>query len=71
MQEAVGTCEGPRRATRGTLVLAKTFWYASNLKWEDEDWEYTAIKDIPAELEMKNMNGQVYEIKRLEPETVQ
>ncbi len=70
MQEVVDVWKGLVQAMRGTLVLAKTFWYFIDFTCQDEELAYATIGEITGSLKMKSYDGVINEVESLEPDCV-
>jgi len=46
-----------RKATFGAIVPNKTFWYLLGFKWEAGEWKYCSKADRPADLYIRNLQG--------------
>ncbi len=69
MQRALDVWGGLIRATGGTLVLEKTFWYLIDFEWRHGKWTYAGIDDLPATLTMPNTNQETHKIEKISLET--
>ena len=67
MQRFVTHWEGGLRATGGALRVDKSYWYLIDFKWKNDDWQYTSIEDIPGNITVRDADGQIKILPRLEP----
>jgi hypothetical protein len=66
MQQALTHWEEALRITGGALEPTKTFWYLIDFKWDNGNWQYKTIAESPGELEVRNPDGDIQEIERVE-----
>jgi len=66
MQQSVDHWEGLLRATGGTLVPTKCFWYLINFKHTNNTWHYITKTQKPGEIAIQDDHCQQVEIPRLE-----
>ena len=66
LQQAMDVWEGSLNATCGAVVPKKTYWYLIDFHWEAGIWRYCSIKDCPAELFVKDLQGVRKKIRRCE-----
>lgn len=67
MQEVVDTWEGGLRASGGTLVPSKSYWYLIHFQFTNNRWKYASIADTPGDLTIRNVSGTIrVPLKRLE-----
>jgi hypothetical protein len=67
LQEAVHCWAGTIRATGGAIVPHKSHWVLIDFKWKDGIWDYATIADTPAALEVRDSQGVLRQLERLEP----
>ena len=65
MQAMLDTWEGGIRATGGAIVPEKSHWYLVDFKWQNDVWRYATIDETPAELDVRDFNGQRKKLERL------
>jgi hypothetical protein len=68
MQAGVNLWEGIIDATGGALVVEKSCWWLIDFIWDDQgNFKYAAIEDTPGQLTVKDWDGIVKPIQRMEP----
>ena len=67
LQESLNLWEGGIRATGGAIEPDKSFWYLIDFVWHKGKWRYATEEDCPAELTVRDLNGEVKVLKRLHP----
>jgi len=65
IQKSVTNWEGLLKATRGTLVPEKCFWYAIKFQWSNNKWTYMNQEQAPAKLMVQDETGQPVTIPHL------
>ena len=65
MQDMLDLWEGGIRATGGAIVPEKSHWYLVNFKWKNDVWRYATTDETPAELYVRDSNGQRKKLERL------
>ncbi len=71
IQKSVTNCEGLLKATGGTLVPEKCFWYAIKFQWSNNKWTYMNQEQAPAKLMVQDKTGQLVTIPCLKPSKAQ
>jgi hypothetical protein len=68
MQRMLDHWAGGLRATGGTLVPAKSYWYGIDFKWNQKklNWEYKSIAELPGSLILRDHLQQPTTIRRME-----
>jgi hypothetical protein len=67
LQRALDLWEGGLHATGGAIVPEKSHWYLVDFHWTGSEWQYVPIRDSPATLSVRDINGDRKILKRLEP----
>ena len=67
LQRSVDLWEGGIRATGGAIEPDKSFWYLIDFVWHQGRWRYALEADCPADLTVRDLNGDVKTLKRLDP----
>ncbi len=57
LQRALDLWEGGLHATGGAIVPEKSHWYLVDFRWTGSEWQYVPIRDSPATLSVKDING--------------
>ena len=57
MQDVINTWEGGLRASGGTLVPSKSYWYLIHFTFRNNKWEYDSIDDSPGSLTIRDVSG--------------
>jgi hypothetical protein len=65
MQQALDLWEGGIRATGGAIVPEKSHWYLIDFKWSQGNWKYKTEVDAPAQLRVRDCDGNVAPFERL------
>jgi hypothetical protein len=69
MQVGVNLWEGIIDATGGALSVEKSRWWLIDFLWDDQgEYTYAKIADLPGELTVKDFDGIVKPIQRMEPD---
>lgn len=68
MQKALDMWEGGLRATGGTLVPSKSYWYLIDFKWVNKQWTYVTKKDSPEILILRTSKRNRTVLRRLNPD---
>jgi hypothetical protein len=69
MQAGVNLWEGIIDATGGALLVEKSRWWLIDFLWdENSEYTYAKIADLPGELTVKDFDGIVKAIQRMEPD---
>lgn len=67
MQNMLNHWEGGLKATGGALVVIdKSYWYSISFTWKKNRWHYNSILDTPHDLSVKDHNGNISKLERLE-----
>jgi hypothetical protein len=67
MQRFVNHWEGGLRATGGALRVDKSCWYLIDFVWRNNSWHYASKRDVPGDITVRDADGQVKPLPRLEP----
>ena len=67
MQRFVEHWEGGLRATGGALRVDKSCWYLIDFKWQANTWRYISKTDLPGDITVRDADGQMKTLPRLEP----
>jgi hypothetical protein len=67
LQHSLDTWEEGLWATGGAIVPEKSFWYLINFKWSSGNWRYCSSSEMAASIKVKDINGFLKELKRIEP----
>ena len=67
MQGFVEHWEGGLRATGGALRVDKSAWYLIDFKWINNKWSYATKADIPGDIHVRDADGDMKVLQRLEP----
>ena len=68
MQEGVNMWEGIIDATGGALAVEKSRWWLIDFIWDDRgNYRYATIDDTPGQLTVRDWDGIVKPIQRMEP----
>ncbi len=68
MQAGVNTWEGIIDATGGALAVEKSRWWLIDFIWDEKgNYRYATIEDTPGQLTVKDWDGIVKPIQRMEP----
>ena len=70
-QRAVTTWEGILGATGGAIGAnddGKAFWYFLDYQFIRKEWKYKSSAELPGQLWVKNFDGRILPITRLEPD---
>jgi hypothetical protein len=67
LQRALDLWEGGLHATGGAIVPEKSHWYLVDFHWTGSEWQYVPIRDSPATLSVRDINGDRKILKQLEP----
>ena len=66
MQELLTTWYGLLQATGGELIPDKCFWYLIDFTWNNKQWKYKSMAELPGQLCVKQTKGKTI-IPRLKP----
>jgi hypothetical protein len=68
MQRMLDHWAGGLRATGGTLVPSKSYWYGIDFKWNQKklNWEYKSIAELPGSLILRDHLQQPTTLRRME-----
>jgi hypothetical protein len=69
MQGFIQHWEGGLRATGGALCVDKSFWYLIVFEWKNNKWQYRSISNMPGNISVRDSDGMVKTLQRLEPHT--
>ena len=67
LQKSLNLWEGGIRATGGAIEPDKSFWYLIDFVWHQGKWRFAMEEDCPAELTVRDLNGEIKVLKRLHP----
>ena len=67
MQRFIEHWEGGLRATGGALRVDKSCWYLIDFKWQANAWRYISKTDLPGDIMVRDADGQLKTLPRLEP----
>jgi hypothetical protein len=65
MHQALDLWEGRIRATGGAIVPEKSHWYLIDFKWQQGNWRYVTEIEVPAQLCVRDYDGNVAALERL------
>ena len=67
MRRFVAHWEGGLSATGGALRVDKSYWYLIDFKWQSNGWHYITKDDLPGEIQVRDADGEIKTLPRLEP----
>lgn len=67
MRKFITHWEGGLRATGVALRVDKSYSYLIDFKWKNDKWHYTNAQDVPGEIHVRDADGQIKLLTRLEP----
>jgi hypothetical protein len=65
MQLALDFGEGGFRASGGAIVPDKSHWFLIDFKWQQGNWRYVTDIEAPAQLRVRDCDGNVAALERL------
>ena len=65
-QGSLTAWDGGICATGGAIEPTKSHWYLITFKWQNGDWKYASIEETPADISVKDCNGEISNLERLE-----
>lgn len=68
MRRFVQHWEGGLRATGGALRVDKSCWYLIDFVWHNNHWKYASKFDIPGDILVRDADGRMKILPRLEPQ---
>jgi hypothetical protein len=57
MQDVVDTWEGGLRASGGTLIPTKSYWFLIQFVFKCSRWRYTRLEECPGSLSIRDIDG--------------
>jgi len=66
MQNSLTMWHGLLWATGGKLVLEKCFWYMVDFKWQNQQWVYKKLTELPGKIHVTINQNERITIPRLE-----